>query len=149
MRTLVVIDLCNIQGPTRKPVNLDSVLKFVKRHYRTADIRVYNKFNSMREVAAFRQAFPELELSFVVTRSAFKGDPDLDVAITVDVMRLYKEYDRIVLCTGDADFVPLLDHLEREGVHTEIMANKKSFALSLSKHAKAVIFIPEEVLFHE
>ncbi len=59
---------------------------------------------------------------------------DWDVAITVDSLRLAPALDAIVLCSGDGDFVPLVEQLKSMGKQVEVVAFSKS-ASSMLKEA--------------
>jgi len=61
----------------------------------------------------------------IFTGGAKKGD--WDVGITMDCIALASKVDVIVLCSGDGDFVPLIDYLQKSaGCRVEVMAFGKS-----------------------
>jgi len=51
---------------------------------------------------------------------------DWDVGLAVDAVRLAPSVDAIVLCTGDGDFLPLVEYLQSHGKQVEVMAFAKS-----------------------
>lgn len=51
---------------------------------------------------------------------------DWDVGIAMDIIKLMNKLDVVVLCSGDGDFVPLLEFLQMSGQLTETVAFGKS-----------------------
>ena len=47
---------------------------------------------------------------------------DWDVGISVDAVRTASNVDVIVLCSGDGDFIPLVEYLKNQGKRVEVMA---------------------------
>jgi uncharacterized LabA/DUF88 family protein len=51
---------------------------------------------------------------------------DWDVGIAMDIIKAMNKLDVVVLCSGDGDFVPLLEYLQMTGQLTETIAFGKS-----------------------
>ncbi len=51
---------------------------------------------------------------------------DWDVGITMDIIKLMHKLDVVVLCSGDGDFIPLLEYLQMSGQFVEVCAFGKS-----------------------
>jgi uncharacterized LabA/DUF88 family protein len=51
---------------------------------------------------------------------------DWDVGIAMDIIKLMNKLDVVVLCSGDGDFVSLLEYLQMTGQLTETVAFGKS-----------------------
>jgi uncharacterized LabA/DUF88 family protein len=51
---------------------------------------------------------------------------DWDVGIAMDIIKMMNKLDVVVLCSGDGDFVPLLEYLQMTGQLTETVAFGKS-----------------------
>lgn len=69
---------------------------------------------------------------------AKKGD--WDIGIAMDAIELAPRLDTIVLCTGDGDFIPLVEHLRRAlGCRVEVMAFGKSASGKLREAADSFI----------
>ncbi|OGD23552.1 hypothetical protein A2Z10_00680 [Candidatus Azambacteria bacterium RBG_16_47_10] len=64
---------------------------------------------------------------------AKKGD--WDVGIAVDALRLAPGMDAIVLCSGDGDFLPLVEQLQSMGKQVEVVAFGKSASGKLQEAA--------------
>lgn len=47
---------------------------------------------------------------------------DMDVDIAVDVLTQTGEVDKVLLCTGDGDFVPVVRALQNRGIRVELVA---------------------------
>jgi len=149
MEKLVLLDIENLKGKfnPEKVLDLQKLIRFVKKEFgKNSKIVCYIKCASNEEVDKIRKSLGnDIELKYII-KNHFKGDPDLDVALAVDAMdaTLRCRVNHIILGSGDADYALLLDYLEREGIKIEILANKTSFALNLSKRASTIVFIPDE-----
>lgn len=64
-----------------------------------------------------------------------------DAQIIVDMMRETKEGDRVVLVSGDGDFIPVLEVLKSRGVRITIIAKKAMLNNELKQYADQVIYI--------
>jgi len=64
---------------------------------------------------------------------------DWDVGITVDAIRIAPSVDTIVLCSGDGDFLQLVDYLKNQGKRVEIMAFGRSASAKLKEAADEFI----------
>lgn len=51
---------------------------------------------------------------------------DWDVGIAMDIVKLMNKLDVVVLCSGDGDYLPLLEYLQMSGQFTETLAFGKS-----------------------
>lgn len=51
---------------------------------------------------------------------------DWDVGITMDIVKMMNKLDVVVLCSGDGDYLPLLEYLQMSGQFTETLAFGKS-----------------------
>jgi len=56
---------------------------------------------------------------------------DWDVGIVIDAVRTAPGVDVIILCSGDGDFVPLVEYLKNQGKRVEVMAFGRSTASKL------------------
>lgn len=53
-------------------------------------------------------------------KTKIKGNMDID--LTVQMMRIAPHVDRIVLCSGDGDFVPLVKEVQNMGCHVTVIS---------------------------
>jgi len=60
---------------------------------------------------------------------------DWDVGIVVDAIRTSPSLDVIVLCSGDGDFIPLVEYLKNQGKRVEILAFGKTTSSRLKEAA--------------
>ncbi len=60
---------------------------------------------------------------------------DWDVGIAVDAIRIAPTIDTIVLCSGDGDFLQLLEYLKNQGKRVEIIAFGRSASSKLKEMA--------------
>ena len=58
---------------------------------------------------------------------------DWDVGIVIDAIRSAPHYDVICLCSGDGDFIPLMEYLENQGKRTEVFAFGRSASAKLKE----------------
>lgn len=60
---------------------------------------------------------------------------DWDVGLVIDAVRTCSNVDVIVLCSGDGDFVPLVEYLKGRGKRVEVMAFQKTTSSELIEEA--------------
>lgn len=74
---------------------------------------------------------------------------DWDVGIVIDAIRTAQALDVIVLCSGDGDFIPLVDYLKNQGKRVEVAAFGRTTSLKLKEAADEFIDLdlePEKFL---
>jgi uncharacterized LabA/DUF88 family protein len=76
----------------------------------------YNGFNMVTK--------PAKEYSDSQGRRKVKGN--MDIELTVDAMELAPRVDHIVLFSGDGDFRPLVESLQRQGVRVSVVSTIRS-----------------------
>ncbi|HDH99216.1 MAG TPA: NYN domain-containing protein, partial [bacterium] len=64
---------------------------------------------------------------------------DWDVGITVDAIRISSSVDTIVLCSGDGDFLQLVEYLKNQGKRVEVIAFGRSTSSKLKESADQFI----------
>jgi len=64
---------------------------------------------------------------------------DWDVGIVVDAIRTSPTLDVIVLCSGDGDFIPLVEYLKNQGKRVEVIAFGKTTSSKLKETADEFI----------
>ena len=64
---------------------------------------------------------------------------DWDVGIVIDAIRTAQSLDVIVLCSGDGDFIPLVEYLKNQGKRVEVMAFGRSTSSLLKEVADEFI----------
>ncbi len=60
---------------------------------------------------------------------------DWDVGIVVDAIRTAPGVDVVVLCSGDGDFIPLVEYLKNQGKRVEVVAFGKTTSSGLKEVA--------------
>jgi uncharacterized LabA/DUF88 family protein len=73
-----------------------------------------------------------------VSRSAFQWKGNLDVELTIDVIKNVGNFDTLILLSGDSDFAPLLDTVKAAGKRVIVMSTKGHVAKELLDRAKYV-----------
>jgi len=75
---------------------------------------------------------------------------DWDVGIVIDAIRTSPGVDVVVLCSGDGDFIPLVEYLKNQGKRVEVMAFSKTTSIKLKEISDEFIDIeknPERYLY--
>ena len=62
---------------------------------------------------------------------------DWDVGLAVDAIKLAPKLDTVIIASGDADFVPLIEYLDMHGVQVEVVSFGKSSSGKLKEAAHA------------
>ena len=66
-----------------------------------------------------------------------------DVKIAVDMLMEVKQHDRVILVSGDGDFVPAIAELKRRGAEVTVIAKKGMLSQQLSEIADDLIFLDD------
>lgn len=69
---------------------------------------------------------------------------DWDAGISVDAIKTASRVDVVVLCSGDGDFIPLVEYLKNQGKRVEIMAFGKTTSSRLKEIADEFIDLDEK-----
>lgn len=64
---------------------------------------------------------------------------DWDVGIVIDAVRTAPGVDVVILCSGDGDFIPLVEYLKARGKRVEVIAFKKTTSSKLQEVADEFI----------
>lgn len=62
---------------------------------------------------------------------------DWDVGIAIDAVKMAPKLDTVILATGDGDFVPLIEFLDKHGIQVEVISFGKSSSAKLKEAAHA------------
>ena len=73
---------------------------------------------------ATRSSKPAKEFTDAMGRRKIKGN--MDIELTVDAMELAPRMDHAVLFSGDGDFRPLVESLQRQGVRVSVVSTLRS-----------------------
>ena len=70
---------------------------------------------------------------------------DWDVGIVIDAIRTSPGVDVVVLCSGDGDFIPLVEYLKNQGKRVEVMAFSKTTSIKLKEISDEFIDIEKNL----
>lgn len=70
---------------------------------------------------------------------------DWDVGIVIDAIRTAPALDVVVLCSGDGDFIPLVEYLKNQGKRVEVMAFGKTTSSKIKEVADEFIDMDEQL----
>ena len=69
---------------------------------------------------------------------------DWDVGIVIDAIRTAPGVDTVVLCSGDGDFVPLVEYLKNQGKRVEVLAFARTTSSRLKEAADEFFDLGED-----
>ena len=69
---------------------------------------------------------------------------DWDVGLAIDAVRTAEIVDTVVICSGDGDFIPLVDYLKNNGRRVEVLAFGKSTSSKLKEVADEFVDLGAE-----
>lgn len=70
---------------------------------------------------------------------------DWDVGMAIDAIKMASKVDAVVLCSGDGDFVPLVDYIQnKEGCQVEVVTFGKSASARLKEVVDDFIDLDED-----
>ena len=73
-----------------------------------------------------------------VSKSAYEWKGNLDVELTIDVLGNIRDFETLVLMSGDSDFAPLLDAVKAQYKRVLVMSTKGHVAKELLDRAKYI-----------
>ncbi|MBI3589511.1 MAG: NYN domain-containing protein [Candidatus Liptonbacteria bacterium] len=73
-----------------------------------------------------------------VSKSAFEWKGNLDVELTIDVLKNIDNFDTLILMSGDSDFASLLDTVKSQNKRVLVMSTKGHISRELIQRAKYI-----------
>jgi uncharacterized LabA/DUF88 family protein len=110
--------------------------RLVRSHFYTAishesagkiDFVNFLKLNGFRVVT--KEIRLPMEGENAPPRAVSKGN--LDMLMALDVFELIDDLDTVIICTGDGDYVPLVEAVARRGKHVEVCALREMTSTDL------------------
>lgn len=149
IRTGVFIDGDNFDFATRDylPRDYRMLREALIAHFDKPIIHYY--YSTPTEDKNALPFFERLTDLGVITKSVplFKGNgparTNIDVVIAADIIENIQDYDRIVLVSGDNDFVPVLHALNARGKYTIVVADPIASGRFLRKAATEFVSLHE------
>lgn len=137
-RTALFVDGWNIARQSRDCLNADvDYARFLEYlNDRNNIVRAYfyigtpSELDKMDRMTGFLQMLHSIGFT-VVTKPIreYESDngelyrkADFDVNISVDMMAIANKIDKVILCSGDGDFVRLFEFVKNIGVETEVIS---------------------------
>jgi len=160
MRTLALVDVQN-QFLAAKDIGKYIDFKKVKSHIEANGslfmIKAYlvrspespvSKFENLLRSSGYKLDVKKAELSFRRDGSRHFSNTDQDMSICVDCMANVGNFDKLILMSGDGDFIDLIKHLKSLGKTVEIWTVKgKSFNKKLCDYVDTVNFLTEDFFY--
>ena len=157
-RVGVFVDVQNLYYSARNiynsRVNFAEILKAAVGNRKLIRAMAYVIEANMPEEKSFFEALDKagFEVKSKELQTFYGGHQkgDWDVGIAMDIVKMMNKLDVVVLCSGDGDFVPLLEFLQMSGQLTETVAFGKSCSgkireltdnfIDLDENAKKFLF---------
>jgi len=152
-RVEVLIDVQNLYHSAKNlyqaRVDFDEVLKKAIAGRKFIRAFAYVVRTKTGEEKAFFEALIKLGIETKVRDlQEFYGGTkkaDWDVGIVIDAIRTAPGVDVVVLCSGDGDFIPLVEYLKNQGKRVEIIAFGKTTSLKLKEAADEFLDIEKNL----
>ncbi len=130
-------------------VNFGNVLKDSLAGRRLVRARAYAVTTESGEEKAFFEALGkvgiEMRLKDLQVFSGGAKKADWDVGLAVDAISAAPKLDTVILFTGDGDFVPLIQFLQRQaGCQVEVVSFGRSTSLKLKEAADDFLDLDED-----
>lgn len=130
-------------------VNFGNVLKDSLAGRRLVRARAYAVTTESGEESAFFDALGkvgiEMRLKDLQVFAGGAKKADWDVGLAVDAISAAPKLDTVILFTGDGDFVPLIQFLQRQsGCQVEVVSFGRSTSLKLKEAADDFLDLDEE-----
>ncbi len=152
-RVEVLIDVQNLYHSAKNlyktKVNFNEVLKKAIAGRKFIRAFAYVVRTKTGEEKAFFEALTKLGIETKVRDlQEFYGGAkkaDWDVGIVIDAIRTAPGVDVVVLCSGDGDFIPLVEYLKNQGKRVEIIAFKRTTSSKLMEVADEFLDMGENL----
>jgi len=152
-RVEVLIDVQNLYHSAKNlyktKVNFNEVLKKAIAGRKFIRAFAYVVRTKTGEEKAFFEALTKLGIETKVRDlQEFYGGTkkaDWDVGIVIDAIRTAPGVDVVVLCSGDGDFIPLVEYLKNQGKRVEIIAFKRTTSSKLIEVADEFLDMGENL----
>ena len=146
-RVEVLIDVQNLYYSARNlhqaKVNFKEVLKKSIAGRKFIRAFAYVVRTKTGEEKAFFEALTKLSIETKVRdlQEFYGGSKkaDWDVGIVIDAIRTAPGVDVVVLCSGDGDFIPLVEYLKNQGKRVEVIAYGRSTSGKVKEEADEFI----------
>lgn len=146
-RVEVLIDVQNLYYSARnlyqRKVNFQEVLKIAVAGRKFIRAFGYVVRTKTGEETPFFEALSKIGIETRVRDlQEFYGGAkkaDWDVGIVIDAIRTSPGLDVIILCSGDGDFIPLVEYLKNQGKRVEVAAFGRSTSSKLKEVADEFI----------
>ena len=150
-RVAVLIDVQNLYHSAKNlygaRVNFGAILKLAVSGRILIRVFAYVVRTKSGEEKPFFEALIKLGIETRVRdlQEFFGGikKADWDVGITVDAIRIAPSVDTIILCSGDGDFIQLVEYLKNQGKRVEVVAFGRSSSSKLKEVADEFIDLEE------
>lgn len=151
-RVAVLIDVQNLYHSAKNlyhgRVNFGAILKTAVAERSLIRAFAYVVRTKTGEEKPFFEALTKLGIETKVRdlQEFFGGlkKADWDVGIAVDAIRISPSVDTIVLCSGDGDFIQLVEYLKNQGKRVEIIAFGRSSSSKLREVSDEFIDLEEK-----
>lgn len=151
-RVEVLIDVQNLYHSAKNlysaRVNFKEVLKQAIGGRKLIRTFAYVVRTKTGEEKAFFEALTKLGIETRVRdlQEFYGGQKkaDWDVGIVIDAIRTSANVDVIVLCSGDGDFIPLVEYLKNQGKRVEVVAFGRTTSSKLKETADEFLDIGED-----
>jgi uncharacterized LabA/DUF88 family protein len=118
----IFVDVQNIYYTTKdtfsRPFNYRQFYSDVQQNYDIACAFAYAIDKGDERQLKFQSALQhigfEVKLKPFIQRSDGSAKGDWDVGITIDILEAAREYEHIILLSGDGDFAILLEHIYKK-----------------------------------
>lgn len=152
-RVAVFIDTQNLYHTARNlynsKINFGNVLREALAGRQLIRARAYVVNTESGEESAFFEALQkqgiEIKTKDLQIFSGGAKKADWDVGLAVDAISAAPKLDAVILATGDGDFVPLVEYLQKnEGCQVEVISFGRSTSMKLKEAADDFIDMDKE-----
>ncbi|PIV46952.1 hypothetical protein COZ78_00005 [bacterium (Candidatus Gribaldobacteria) CG_4_8_14_3_um_filter_42_11] len=151
-RVEVLLDVQNLYHSARNlhqaRVNFNEVLKIAIAGRKFIRAFAYVVRTKTGEEKPFFDALNNLGIEMRVRdlQEFYDGQKkaDWDVGIVIDAIRTAPGVDVVILCSGDGDFIPLVEYLKNQGKRVEVMAFDRTTSSALKEAADEFIDLGQD-----
>lgn len=142
VKTYAFVDASNIIYGARTEgwrIDLEKLLRYLKQKFSVSKaFFYYGKDSRSREKEAFLRKLAEFGYTLRVKeikRYGSKIKANCDVDLTMDVLLEIRSYKRAIILSGDGDFLPLLQYLQKKSKQVIVISSPKRTAREIRQFA--------------
>ena len=152
-RVLMLADAQNLFYSLRDSYGSEARVDFLKlreivcRRAKGTSIKSVIYFTTLREDLSGLVEFlvcNGFDVSMKYMEDKYKGD--VDSSIIVDALSCADDFDVFVICSGDSDYIPLIENLLQKGKEVGVVSFERTTARKLEAYPNWIVYLDGRII---